>query len=111
MQRVSPREDSPLRTLRRQPGNGAIRRLVKRGVGPTLNIDDPGDRYEHEADRVATQVMHGRERATKTEAWVLTATALLYFHGHQYRAPDVFANGTQTKFIDLRSRARACSTA
>ncbi|WP_161569991.1 hypothetical protein [Salinigranum halophilum] len=45
---------------------------------------------------------------------VLTATALLYFHGHQYaqyRAPDVFANGTQTKFIDLRSRARACSTA
>ncbi len=68
MQRVSPREDSPLRTLRRQPGNGAIRRLVKRGVGPTLNIDDLSDRYEHEADRVATQVMHGRERAAKTEA-------------------------------------------
>jgi hypothetical protein len=36
---------------------------------------------------------------------ILTATDILYFYGHQYaqyNAPGVFANGTQTQFIDLR---------
>ena len=49
-----------------------------------------------------------RESAAVTEAPTLAATDLLYFYGHQYAQysnPGVFANGTQTQFIDLRSLA------
>ncbi|MFC1560727.1 DUF4157 domain-containing protein, partial [Pseudomonadota bacterium] len=50
----------------------------------------------------------GREVAATNEAAILTATDILYFYGHQYaqyNAPGVFANGTQTQFIDLRALA------
>lgn len=48
------------------------------------------------------------EAAATAEAADVEATDLLYFYGHQYAqydAPGVFANGTQTRFIDLRSLA------
>ncbi len=44
--------------LQRTIGNRAVERLVKSGVIQTkLNIGQPGDKYEQEADRVADQVM------------------------------------------------------
>ncbi|WP_299336092.1 DUF4157 domain-containing protein [uncultured Psychroserpens sp.] len=45
------------------------------------------------------------ESAARTEAPVMEATDILYFYGHQYAQynhPGLFANGTQTQFIDLR---------
>jgi hypothetical protein len=52
----------------------------------------------------ATYKPSAKARAT-AEAPAMTATDLLYFYGHQYaqyKAPGMFANGTQTEIIDLR---------
>ena len=48
------------------------------------------------------------EAAATTEAPVMEAVDILYFYGHQYAQynfPGVFANGTQTRFIDLKALA------
>lgn len=44
--------------LQRTAGNQAVQRLIKSGVlQAKLTINEPGDIYEQEADRVADQVM------------------------------------------------------
>jgi hypothetical protein len=50
--------------LQRTIGNQALQRLFKTGVlQAKLRITEPGDIYEHEADRVAEQVMRMPEPA------------------------------------------------
>ena len=63
--------------------------------------------FDTEADP-AEAFLTAREAAATAEAATLTATDLLYFYGHhysQYNAPGVFADVTQTQFIDLRALA------
>jgi len=56
-----PSSDSPydaLLTLQHTIGNRAVGRLLRSGaIQPKLKIGQPNDRYEHEADRVAEQVL------------------------------------------------------
>lgn len=84
---------------------GAKRRLAGLGVSEIEAYEafayEPGS-------SAASTFLTGRESAATTEAPVLTATDLLYFYGHQYAQynnPGVFANGTQTQWIDLRALA------
>lgn len=51
--------DHPPSQLQRTHGNRAVQRLVSERVRPTLEVDEPGDRYEREAERVAEQVTRG----------------------------------------------------
>ncbi|MGB8217852.1 MAG: DUF4157 domain-containing protein [Candidatus Methanoperedens sp.] len=52
--------------LQRTIGNQAIQRLIKSGtIQAKLRIGQPGDVYEHEADRVAEQVMSMPEPSAK----------------------------------------------
>jgi hypothetical protein len=59
--------------LQRTVGNQAVQRMMKSGVLQTkLNIGQPGDKYEQEADRVAEQVMrmpepHGQRQPKEEE--------------------------------------------
>lgn len=84
---------------------GAKSRLKRLGVSEIEAYDafsyTPGT---HPSSRFRDK----REKAATAEAPILTATDLLYFYGHQYAQydnPGVFANGDQTRFIDLRSLA------
>lgn len=59
--------DHPLVRLQRRVGNRAVQRLVdesRSGDQPTLKMSRPGDRYEREADRVATTVMRSGRSPT-----------------------------------------------
>lgn len=50
--------DHPVLHLQRSHGNQAVQRLVRSGViQPKLRVNDPGDRHEQEADRIADQVV------------------------------------------------------
>src|SRR5262245_52359578 len=51
-------------TLQRTVGNRGVQRLLKSGlIQAKLKVNEPGDIYEHEADRIASQVL-----ATATHA-------------------------------------------
>ncbi len=53
----------PIHALQRSIGNQAVQRLFKSGhLQAKLNIGQPHDIYEQEADRVADQVMRMPER-------------------------------------------------
>lgn len=53
---------SARRTLQRRRGNQAIQQLVADGaIQPKLEVGDPDDEYEREADRVADEVVAERE--------------------------------------------------
>ena len=60
--RESRREERfSLRSLSQELNNQAVQRLVKNGLSPNLEVSSPSDRYEHEAERVADQVMRTPE--------------------------------------------------
>ncbi|MDL5503078.1 MAG: DUF4157 domain-containing protein, partial [Candidatus Methanoperedens sp.] len=64
--------------LQRTIGNQAVGRLIKSGALKTkLNIGQPGDIYEQEADRVAGQVMRIPEPQVSKETKVPEATSKL----------------------------------
>jgi hypothetical protein len=50
--------ENPLLVQQQAMGNQAVQRLLRAGAIPAkLTINEPGDQYEQEADRVAEQVM------------------------------------------------------
>lgn len=51
-------KDHPVLQLQRSHGNQAVQRLVRsRAIQAKLEVNDPGDRYEQEADRVAKEAV------------------------------------------------------
>lgn len=52
--------------LQRTAGNQAVRSLLD-GSTPGLTVTAPGDAHEHEADRVADQVMHASESGAQLQ--------------------------------------------
>lgn len=60
--------DHPLLELQRKAGNQSVQTLLRRrGIHARLEISQPGDRYEQEADRVAQAVMNMPEAAPQRE--------------------------------------------
>ena len=59
--------------LQRSIGNQAVLRMLSRpspAIQTKLTINEPGDRYEQEADRVADQVMRMSEPAAASTLWL-----------------------------------------
>ncbi|HEX6848773.1 MAG TPA: DUF4157 domain-containing protein [Chitinophagaceae bacterium] len=65
------------------------------------------DAFSYKPEKSPDSVFHkGSEDTAKIEAPSVAATDILYFYGHQYaqyNSPGVFANGTQTQFVNLDS--------